>query len=89
MAVKRCVLFIAHVKGEGDFRSIVTHHLDLEPLHASSLTTRVKGLGTVVASVLLVEDEHGRKLLPARGEGLTDSEYKEFLASCEDWALGR
>jgi len=89
MAIKRCILFVAHAKGEGDFRAIVTHHLDLHPIHSASIERRIAAFGDVLASALLVEDETGTKLLPARGEGLSDREYSEFLASCEDWAKGR
>ena len=87
--IRRCILFVAHAKGEGDFRAIVTHHLDLLPLHAAAVERRIADFGDVLASALLVEDAAGRKLLPARGEGLTDQEYREFVASCEDWAQGR
>jgi len=89
MATKRCILFVAHAKGDGDFRAIVTHHLDLHPLHAATVERRIAAFGEVLATALLVEDEKGTKLLPARGEGLSDREYREFLASCEDWAKGR
>ncbi|MEZ0227862.1 MAG: hypothetical protein ACAI25_04505 [Planctomycetota bacterium] len=89
MSVKRCILFVAHAKGDGDFRAIVTHHLDLKPLHANALERRIEAFGDVVATALLVEDEKGAKVFPSRGEGLSDREYQEFLASCEDWAKGR
>jgi hypothetical protein len=89
MATKRCILFVAHAKGDGDFRAIVTHHLDLHPLHAAAVERRIAAFGEVLATALLVEDEKGTKILPARGEGLSDREYREFLASCEDWAKGR
>jgi hypothetical protein len=89
MAVRRCILFVAHAKGEGDFRAIVTHHLDLAPLHGASVASRIASFGDVLATALLVEDEKGAKVFPSRGEGLTDPEYREFLASCEDWAKGR
>jgi hypothetical protein len=90
MAVKRCVLFVAHAKGEGDFRAIVTHHLDLVPLHAASVERRLASFGEVLASALVVEDdEHGTKILPSRGQGLSDREYHEFVATCGDWAKGR
>jgi hypothetical protein len=89
MAVVRCILFVAHAKGDADFRAIVTHHLDLHPLHGASLERRLASFGEVLATVLLVENEKGTKLLPSRGEGLSDREYDEFIASCEDWAKGR
>lgn len=89
MSVRRCILFVAHAKGEGDFRAIITHHLDLAPLHAASVTNRIASFGEVLATALLVEDEKGSKVFPSRGEGLSDREYAEFLASCEDWAKGR
>lgn len=89
MAVKRCILFVAHAKGDGELRAIVTHHLDLAPLHAPSLERRIAAFGHVLASALLVEDERGPTLFPSRGEGISDREYAEFIASCEDWAKGR
>jgi hypothetical protein len=89
MSVSRCLLFVAHAKGDGDFRAIVTHHLDLYPLHGPSVERRIEAFGTVLATAVLVEDESGTKILPSRGEGLSDREYQEFVASCEDWAKGR
>ena len=91
MGARRVILFVAHAKGEGDLRGIVTHHLDLHPLHAASVERRIAALGEVLASALLVEDEQGaRTILPSRKEGgMDDREYAEFLASCRDWAKGR
>ena len=89
MSVSRCILFVAHAKGDGDFRAIVTHHLDLRPLQANSVERRIEAFGTVVATALLVEDEAGSRILPSRGGGISDREYQEFVASCEDWAKGR
>ena len=91
MAWTRCQLYVAHALGEGDFRAIVTHHLDLLPLHGPSVERRIAGMGEVLASALCLEDEHGRRqLLPSRVDGaLTDGEYSAFLASCTDWVQGR
>jgi hypothetical protein len=92
MAARRFIVFVAHLTGEGDDRALLIHHLDLAPLHAGSVERRIAGLGRVAATAVLVEDETGCKILPSRAEGeggLTDREYREFLASCEDWAKGR
>ena len=86
----RCILFVAHAQGSGDFRGIVTHHLDLLPIHAASVERRVASFGDVVAQALLVENEKGETtLLPSRGAGMSDNEYQAFVASCEDWGKGR
>jgi hypothetical protein len=90
VSVKRCILFVAHAQGSGDFRGIVTHHLDLLPIHAASVERRIAAFGDLVASALLVENEKGEvTMMPSRGAGMNDREYQEFLASCEDWAKGR
>jgi len=90
--VKRFIVFIAHAQGEGDDRALLVHHLDIHPLHAGSVERRVAALGTVLATAVLIEDAKGAwTILPSRapGDGLSDREYEEFLASCEDWAKGR
>jgi hypothetical protein len=93
MATRRFIVFVAHALGEGEDRAVIVHHLDLLPLHAGSVERRVASFGRVLASAILVEDDAGaRTILPSRAEGeggLTDREYREFLASCEDWAKGR
>lgn len=93
MGVKTFILFVAHATGEGEDRAVVVHHLDLRPLHAGSLERRLERMGQVLATATLVEDDAGhRTIFPSRrpGEGgLSDREYAEFVASCEDWAKGR